>query len=419
MQEDFITSYLDYTSDTEVPAIFSRWAAIVGLGAYLGRQIYLPFGHSNIYTNQYCMLIGTPGTRKGTAIKVMKKLLGLAGYKTFSAERTSKEKFLLDLAGGDSAGLDSVEDLLSKNLWNIDDADSRPDCEMFIAIDEFNDFLGNGNIEFISMLGNLWDYGGVYTNRIKTGKSVEINNPTISILGGNTPTNFSLAFPPEILGQGFFSRLLLIYGEPNGKRIAFPKPIPAEHTAHRVELLKRIKATCMGATGPTITATRLLDKIYTNYSGFSDVRFESYVTRRFTHLLKLCIITTASRRDTRITEADVIYANTMLYHAERLMPKALGEFGKAKNSDISHKIITLANAADTILTFKEIWRHVSSDLERMSDLATMLQNLCAADKLQQVNGGAGFLPKRRMLELGTGDTIDMSLLTVEEQEMRE
>mgnify|MGYP004417314662 CR=1 FL=1 len=286
---------------------------------------------------------------------------------------------------------------------------------MFVAIDEFNDFIGNGNIEFISMLGNMWDYHGLYKNRIKTGKSVEINNPTISIIGGNTPTGFSLAFPTDILGQGFFSRLLLIYADRTDRRITFPPPPPPESTERILSQLKRIKQTAIGSARLEASAERLLDKIYQRNTAIDDVRFESYSNRRFTHLLKLTILTSAARSSNRITEIDVIYANTILSAAEHAMPRALGEFGKAKHSDVSHKIIQLAEGTHQILTFKEIWRHVSNDLEKMADLGTLLQNLVAAEKLQLVPGNKGFLPKRKIIEDVDSSVIDYSLLSPEER----
>jgi len=417
--EDFFSRYLDYTSSTEVPAVYSRWAAIVGLGAFLGRQYYLPHGHNNIYPNIYSMLIGSPGARKGTAIKIMKRLLEQAGYKTFAAERTSKEKFLLDLAGEGSDNLVDPDDLLDQNLFGngngSEDGAGEPDREMFIAIDEFNDFVGNGNIEFISMLGNMWDYNGLYKNRIKSGKSVQIRNPTISIIGGNTPTSFALAFPTEIFGQGFFSRLILIYGEPNGKRIAFPTPPAAEATQGLIGCLRDIRQQCYGAAQLTRGAESLLEKIYLDGFAVDDVRFESYSTRRFMHLLKLCIITSASRASNILKEEDVIYANTMLVYVERQMPKALGEFGKAKHSDVSHKIIQLVESSHHIVTFKEVWKHVAQDLEKMADLGTLIQNLVAADKLQMVPGGKGFLPNRKLISDESSGLVNFSLLTQEER----
>ena len=419
--EDFLSSYLNYASDTEVPAIFHRWSAIAGIGAFLGRRYFFNHGHFPIYPNTYCMLVGVSGTRKSTGIKLFKKLLIQAGYNTIAADKTTKEKFILDLSGesDEPAPIKSngqMEDFLSQNLWGDTEDETRPDAEVFIMADEFNDFFGNGNVEFISLLGTLWDYHGVYRNRIKNGKSVSINNPTVSILGGNTPTNLSLAFPPEIIGQGFFSRLLFIYGEPNGKRITFPKPPDPARTAELIQSLQRIRATCIGQATLTPDAEALLEKIYHANLGVSDVRFDSYSTRRFGHLIKLCLIVCASSCAREITSHDVTYANTILSHAEHFMPKALGEFGKAKHSDVSHKIVSLVEKEFAVVSFKEIWKHVSNDLEKMQDLTTLLQNLVAAEKLQSIPG-KGFLANRRVVNDDLQGLVDYSLLSPEERKM--
>jgi hypothetical protein len=96
------------------------------------------------------------------------------------------------------------------------------------------------------------------------------------------------------------------------------------------------------------------------------------------------------------------------------MPKALGEFGKAKHSDVTHKIVQLLDSTPRVLTYKEIWKHVSNDLEKMADLSTLLQNLATADKIQVVPEGKGFLPKKKVIEQHDSSVLDYSLLTEEE-----
>lgn len=408
--ENFITNYLQYVGETECPTTYHRWCALSMLGAYLGRQYSFKFGHSQLHTNLYTMLIGTPGARKSTAIKISKKILRAAGYDSISADRSTKEKFLLDLAGEDTA--DGLDDILAKNLWGGASDEVR---EMFIACDEFNDFIGNGNIEFISLLGNLWDFEGNYENRIKNGKSVNISNPTISILGGNTPVNFARAFPPEILGQGFFSRLLLIHGEPTGKRITFPVIADITETAEIVQQLTKIKQIANRVADATETARNLIDKIYKSWKPLDDIRFESYSNRRLTHLIKLCLITSASRFSCSINEADVIAANTMLTRIEQFMPKALGEFGKARSSDITHKIMQMLYATDKPLLVKELWAGIYSDMEKVNDLLDLMRNLSAAGKVQSIN--SGFLPIRKVIAEVDSDLVDYNLLTKEEREM--
>jgi len=435
--EDFIALYLKYTAATECPTFFHRWTAVTSLSAYLGRQIYFNHGHFTLYPNLYTMLIGSPGTKKSSAIKIGAKLLKQAGYNTFAAKKTRQEKFLLDLAeqselrarvSADSLGIPDdtgAGDILDHNLWgediDTDTADNyidKPAAECFIAADEFNNFIGLGNLDFVSILGELWDYEGVYDYKLKNSKSVYIPNPTLSILGGNTPTGFSQAFPTESIGQGFFSRLLLIYGEPSGVKYTFPPPPDLEIQTDLIALLGRIKQTVRGELRMSPDAMELLDKIYRTWPGIDDIRFEHYANRRLTHLLKLALVLTASRLGTSIELQDVVAANTLLTFTEQLMPKALGEFGKAKHSDITHKIMialdTAAAKAEPI-TFQGLWKLVVSDLDNRNQLVEIVNNLQVAEKIQPVNGG--YLPIKKVREEGVTGAIDWNLLTDKERDL--
>ncbi len=417
---DFFSQYLAYVGKTESPATFHRWCAISGIGALLGRNACLQHGHFTVAPNMYVMLLGRAGVRKSSAIKMFKRLLIGTGYSTIAADRTTKEKFLLDLSGEEevaSGVYKKVGDaaLLDSNLWGDGDDDiaSRAAAECFIMADEWNDFTSLGNLEFYSLLGNFWDYSGIFKNRIKTGKSVSINNPTISILAGNTPTGFAQAFPPEIIGQGFFSRLILVHGDDVGHKIAFPQRPSDIATLELTRDLNAVRASANKPTDLHPLAEKLLDKIYRTFKGFEDARFESYFNRRFTHLLKLCIITAAARYSSTITEADVVYANTVLTHTEHNMPKALGEFGKGKNSDVANKVIDILSNSKLPVTMQKLWGLVSQDCDKQSSLTEILANLRAAEKIQSV--GNGFMAKRKAVSDTVSDAVDYTLLTPEER----
>jgi len=429
---DFIATYLEYTSKTECPTFFHRWTAVTSLSAYLGRSIFFCHGHFTLYPNLYTMLIGSPGTKKSSAIKIGAKLIKKAGYNTFAAKKTRQEKFLLDMAeqsekaavrlsGADGSGDDGYA-LLDQNLWGEepeDEADSytdKPPAEVFIAADEFNTFIGIGNMDFISILGDLWDYEGVYDYKLKSSKSVFIPNPTITILGGNTPTGFSQAFPPESVGQGFFSRLLLIYGEPSGIKYTFPPPPDIETQNKLIDILHRIKAEVSGEIGMSEDAKVLLDDIYMKDKPMADVRFEHYSNRRLTHLLKLCLVLTASRLGKTIEVSDVIAANTLLTFTEDLMPKALGEFGKSKNSAVVHKVMTAINTTTLPITFQQLWKIIHQDIDSRNTLVEILGNLSVAEKIQVIDGG-GYLPMKEVRTEGVAGATDYNLLTKQERDM--
>ena len=418
-QEDFISSYMRYTDATEVPGWYSRWAAICGVGALLSRNYYFEHGHFKVNPNMYTMLIGEPGTKKSTAIKTIKKILRLVDYTTFAPNKTSKEKFLAKLAdqAAGTNGQDIIGDILEQNIFGDSSSSLKGPVNCFICADEFNNFLGNGNIEFISILGELWDYEGLYENELKNSKSDFIPDPTISILSGNTQTNFQLAFPPETLGQGFFSRLLLIYCDTERPKLTFPPTPDHEQTKELLDQLVFIRKHIQGPARLTSTAMALLDKIYKTWTPISDPRFTHYSNRRLSHLIKLALVYCASTLQTVVEEYHIVYANTVLSHAENFMPAALGEFGKAKNSDVSHKVLKTIEThfltTGTGITFKELWTYVHKDLDDIRMLGELLKNLAEADKLQRTE--IGFLPKRRVLEYKNSDMLDWSILSEEEK----
>jgi hypothetical protein len=403
---NLIEQYLDIKTETEAPIVFHRWAMMTCIAANLGRNVWYPFGQDNIYPNMYVMIVGDPGTRKSTAIKNSKAFLVDSGYERIAADKSSKEKFLSDLAIGfdkldEDGGLEIPTNMGGKEFLatlyaNEDDVNAAADC--LICADEFNSFLGHGNIEFVDLLTNLWDYRGVYRNRIKTGKSIRINNPTINLLGGNTPTGISMAFPPEVIGQGFFSRLLLIFSESSGRRIPFPPPIAVEDKKRITDGLTSIRTTLAGEITCTADARELLASIYHENFELGDLRFKHYSSRRFDHLIKLCIVCAASSLTTEINMECVLYANSILHMAEFNMPKALGEFGKARNSDVTTKILdSLAKADKPMHIETDIWPLVSRDLDKIQHLGEIMAGLLTAHKVQHIKG-QGFMPIRPMLD---------------------
>ena len=129
-----------------------------------------------------------------------------------------------------------------------------------------------------------------------------------------------------------------------------------------------------------------------------DQRFKHYSSRRFTHLLKLCLVCTAARLSTRITVKDVLHANTVLAYAETTMPKAIGELGKSKNSEAATKIMQMLYGAREAKTIQDLWKVVQMDLNNPAELSTVLINLQQADKIQVVRnstGKDGYLAKQK------------------------
>jgi hypothetical protein len=375
---DLFKSYREFVGRSEAPGVYHRWSLIGCIAANLGRQFYLPFGEGRIFPNLYLMLIGEPGARKSSAIKLASKVLAETGYSKFSAEKTSKEKFLADLAG---QGSDDAFDLLSPGA-----------SEVFINSDEFNEFVGTGNIEFLSLLGALWDFDSEkpFSQRLKNSKPIEIYQPTLNILAGNTGENLARAIPAEALGQGFASRLIFIHSEPSGVKIPFPSKAPVELREAVVRILTQMKLEVCGEASLDLDAKEALAQIYTTFTDLEDYRLKHYSSRRHTQLLKLCLIFAASRISTTISLVDVIKANTVLSYAERSMHKALGEIGKSKNAEVSSAVLKILYETLVPVGALELFKQLATEVDGPGEMNKILGGLLLAGRIQQT--GNGYLP---------------------------
>ncbi len=408
---DFFTKYMQFVDldNQEAPAIYHRWTLASVVGALLGRQFHFALGRTIIYPNQYIMLMGTPGTRKGSAMNIGRELLKKAGYGRFSASRTSLERFLIDMKQMDidpAAGIEMLEAMV------LDGA-----AESYIFAGEFVDFIGANDIAFINLLTNLWDNPPDYKHPKIQGRSVEVHQPTVNLFGGSTPQTFSIAFPPEVIGTGFTSRLLLIHSEPTGKRIAWPT-VADELAVEQFALhLKELRDNVKGQAEFSPAGRKFAQKIYDNEVHVDDGRFAFYQQRRHTHLLKLSMIHAAVELSTVITDEHILRANTMLVTAERLMPRALGEFGKSKYAVAANDVLQFLSRRTLPATAQDIWKAAGRNLSKITELQDVIANLKNAEKIciAEVKGKRGYMTNHTEALSWKADLIDSNWLTAEER----
>lgn len=406
---NFFDLYFEFVGETECPMIFHRWTAISILGALLGRQVWLPFGHGMIYPNQYVMLMGSPGSRKGTAMNIGAKLLKGAGYKRFCPDRLSKERFLMEIKPY------NTEEILPDT--DLEALVMDAPAEIYALAEEFTDLVGQGGMEFMTMLTKLWDNMQRYEHPKIHGKSIVIEKPTVNIYGGNTVQGLALAIPPEALGNGFMSRMIFVYADPTGKKITFPPPVNEGLRTELVSHLREMRETLSGELSYTPGAKLLLERMYKEFVEIEDIRFKHYSTRRFTHLLKLSIIFAASNLSLIVDEKTVIRANTVLAFTEKKMPKALGEFGKSKYSEVSNNILDILHKSTRPYAINELYKKVGKDLTKITELSDIMKSLVYTEKVQIITiaGKQGYMPLQIAAKEWPAELLDESFLTNEER----
>lgn len=394
IQNEFLQKYLEYVEDTETPRIMHLWSVLAGAGACLGRRVYLPFGGvGNIFPNLYVLLVGPPGVKKSTAIKIMAKRLSESTAVRFAPDDTAGQRQgLIEAIAEDEAtdpdvkklmnghGTFDIDDLLNVEL-NVSIKDRH--C-MFAAASEFSSVIGTNARELVKFFGKAWD-GEDYKYKIKSTEKI-LNEPLFGFVGGTTPTQIAEDFPPGAIGQGFTSRIVFVFDNQRYKKVSNPPPFDENLERLINSLYKDLYYNREGPMRMNAEAEVFNDEIYEYVPSFQDPRFVYYADRRQTHYLKLSIILTALEGRYKIERRDIEQAHQLLQETEKRMPEALGEFGLSPTAIGTQRLLEFIEGVEgEPLPEQVLWQAASRDFSRRTDFMNALANLVASGKVQEVN----------------------------------
>lgn len=336
---DWLTSYLQYTDNTESPINYHIWAGLSVIAGALQRRIYLRWGLGQvIYPNLYIVLIGPSGrTRKGVAINIAKDFLKQLPSVSVAPESSSGRQAMI-LA------------MKRSNLNFTDPTDGRVKfhCSITAFSEELSVFLGQGDIAYLSSLTDWYDSKDDWEyETVGRGKD-SLQGLCLNLLGGTAPDWIQSMIPQEALGGGFTSRIIFIVEEKKRKIVPEHIITPEEQ---RLQVLLMRDLERISQLAGEVTFTNEAKDLYVNWyiaesaameAGkftVEDRRFAGYCERRATHIRKLMLICCASRGDDlQIVGQDFRRAEELLEGAEKNMSKTFGGLGKARYSDATETI---------------------------------------------------------------------------------
>jgi hypothetical protein len=349
-RSEYLNDYLAMVEDTESPRIYHVWAAVSAMAAALGRRCKFKLGPFDIFPNHYILLVGNPAVRKSSASSIMKKNLtrstgvrfappDTAGQRQglVSAMRGQEEnqkeyigaielatadKSLLTLGDIERATNAPDEDHEAHDSFNVHKMDKH---HIMVVANEFSRFIGQNNLGMLDFLTTMWD-GDDYEYQTKENL-IRLKDPLINIFAATTPTMLANSMPPSAGGQGFLSRIILVYGARKYRSIPRPSEPDPVLTAKVRESISRAYMELSGTFEETPDGRAYSETLYDKPLGITDSRFGYYQERRYTHLIKLAMCLAASRGDMCISREDYEEAHKILEATELGMPDALGEFG--------------------------------------------------------------------------------------------
>jgi hypothetical protein len=319
---DWIDTFVALTEGIPSPQLFRQWAAIGTVAAALERRTWTTAARRILYPNLFTLLVGPPGSGKTEAIYPARELLSEAKKFKIAPDNLTKAALVDSLTSADRKIVLPGNKLVEYH-------------SLTIMQDEFGVLVAAHDLELLSVVSKLFDNPRTYSEQRRhhdEGKERILVHPQLNILAGSTPLFLGSLLPEEAWGQGFASRLIMIYCETVPYTELFRGGDDIGVDASRSSLIRGLQqlARLLGRWYWDTDAAREL--VRWHKAGMDPVpshsRLQYYVIRRVIHMLKLCCISAASRvamhfngePEMRITLPDVNRARDWMLHAESLMP---------------------------------------------------------------------------------------------------
>lgn len=300
---------MEHTSNIESDIIYRKWAAIATVAATLEQRVWIDT-QGALYPNLYVLLVGSPGIGKSRTIN---SALG------FYLEGPTPSVGATSLT---MAALTDAMEAAKRKIANHLTGEMDEYNTMAIYADELSAFMHEWNLELIGGLTKFFDCS-YYSQRRRVGNiDIKIARPQLNILCGTTPSNLLKFVPESAWEQGFTSRLILVYADTQPKIDIFntPKRDMPQEMIHDLNII----ANLYGEFDWTQEFEDYANKWRsTNLEPIpTHPRLKHYLTRRFSHMLKLAIVSSVDRKNELMLDiTDFNRAMEWLTQAENRMPE--------------------------------------------------------------------------------------------------
>jgi hypothetical protein len=367
----WIEAYLAYTAESESPEDYHIWVAISTIAGALRRQVYFDMGYFLLYPNLYVVLVGPPGRcKKSTAMRTGRALGGQVPGMEFSVDSTTRERLVLDMATSFKDGQSAIT----------------------VHSSEFASLVTSSGMDMVAFLTDVFDSPLEWTHKTKSGGTNKIKAPFCNMLAAATPEWIAKGLPLDTIGIGFTSRIVFIYADTPRKKPPFPRLTEAQKRLS--ELLTEDLARIASLNGEFT----FNDEAYAMYEAWYEARFDNpnpthdprldgYFERKPMHLIKLCMIVSASKRDDLIiTEDDLVQSLKMFDRAEQHMPKVFAAVGRNPLYAEQEAALELLVHSGEGFTKGQLLERLGHNI-RVEELEEILQALQIVGKVQILPGG--------------------------------
>lgn len=374
---NWLAAYGEYVKESESPEDFHLWTGLSVLASAVRRNIWLNQGIYILWPNLYVILIGPPGIAKSTSIRMGRKILLGVEDIIFGPDSVTREELIRIMA---RVGKKDKQSALT------------------IHSSELSSLIDPSGVKMIQFLTEIYDGDFQFRYSTKGSGRDTIHNPVLNILAGTTPTWIAEGLPSTVVGHGFTSRIIFVFGD----KPRYLKPFPKEPDSRIVSSLVNDLDYISRIEGEFEWGEGSMDYYAQVYEALArtrpkDYRIEGFHARKKNHLLKVAMLLSIADRDDLVLEVkDLKTAKKLLDSIEPNMHKAFSAIGKYDHaSDLERVRNRIFEEGG--MTAQQIHEefYAVGDVQEIAKILQMLLSMGAIARAKDEKGQSIYIPTRR------------------------
>jgi hypothetical protein len=364
---DWLNAFVTYSDHMESPKIMRFFAGVSAIAGALRKKIWLDEHYFKWTPNFYIIFVAPPGivSKSTTADVAMELLRQIPGIR-FGPDVVTWQALVTTFA--------ACSEAFEYN------GDWHPMSPMTLVSSELGNLVNPRDREMVNLLIDLWDGRNKLEKHTKLSGNDIIEAPWINLIACTTPNWIADNVPASMVGGGFTSRCIFIYCDTKEKFIARPgRHVPKDIMATRSKLIQDLEHISLNICGEFHLSDEALEweeKWYKNMwnagTSIYDDQANGYRARKQTHVNKLAMVLSASRKDTlTITIEDFQLAERMITNLEADMPRVFSKIGQTETSVQAERFIEFVRKKGTI-TYEDAYAMIHSHFPDFRDFEGIL-----------------------------------------------
>lgn len=360
----FVDDYIEFTQDAESPTSYFKWCAYTAIAAVLRDNVWTQTNYSKIYPNLYTIIVSgkSSATRKSIPMRTVLELV----------RHVENTKIIQGYAS--IAGIFDVLETQRTNQWKA----TITGGSALLYSEELTAFLYT-DAATIDVLTDWYDYHPKYASALRGVGYKEIEKVCITLLATTNDENIQKIYGTSQAQKGGLLARTLLVREESRRHIKGPfRPRNATGTRDNLKAklmdISRLKGAFEFQESAKKELNEWCEAITDDKIGQSGVE-----ARLATHVIKLCMILSASERMDRVVMRDHVLqaieeCNKILKNYKMILIGA----GKSNLAEYQHLVITeLYRHQEHKLTQRQLLQRLLGDID-LETLNKVLETASAA-----------------------------------------